>query len=58
MAKASPTPSAGLTKRRTDVEYLGQCVLCPYAIFSDQAWGRAPRPWLGKAHNECGAVTV
>lgn len=35
-------------------EEIGGCVICKHGIFSDQEWGRAPKPWLGKAHTWCG----
>ncbi|HZN76058.1 MAG TPA: hypothetical protein VFC00_30880 [Micromonosporaceae bacterium] len=36
-------------------EHIGDCVVCKLGIFSDQEWGRARRPLLGKAHViDCG----
>lgn len=56
MAKRSPKPGVTLNKATAQVEHLGNCVICTEGIFSDQEYGRAPRPLLGKAHTRCGGA--
>lgn len=41
------------------VDEIGCCVVCKRGIFSDQEYGRAPKPALGKAHVvPCGGVVA
>lgn len=47
---------AAINKARGKVEQIGSCVYCRAGIFSNQEWGRAPRPLIGKAHAWCGGV--
>lgn len=49
---ASPKPTM---PGRNKTEEIGGCVVCKQGIFSDQEWGRAPRPLIGKAHEWCAA---
>lgn len=53
MAKPTPMPGRRTFGQKGDVEHLGSCVFCKHGIFSDQEHGRAPRPFLGKAHTAC-----
>ena len=48
---SSPT---AITKS-SKVDHIGNCVVCKHGIFTDQEYGRAPKPLLGKAHKSpCG----
>ena len=49
-------PRSGINKVNAAVDHLGNCVYCKLGIFSDQEHGRAQRPFLGKAHKECGGA--
>lgn len=43
-------------KPKSRPEQVGSCVVCKAGIFSDQDYGRAPKPLLGKAHAYCGGM--
>lgn len=53
-AKLIGSPSPNL--KRGKPEEVGGCVVCKQGIFTDQEWGRAPRPLIGKAHAWCGGA--
>lgn len=48
-----PKPKAGKQKAPENV---GCCVVCHKGVFSNEEYGRAPKPLLGKAHAWCGGV--
>jgi hypothetical protein len=48
--KPSPVPSLGGPVPTSGAEYVGHCVKCRKAIHTDQEWGRAEAPLIGKAH--------
>lgn len=56
IGSARPTIRANGVK--ATVDHVGNCVVCKHGIFTDQEWGRAPKPLLlGKAHIQpCGGV--
>lgn len=53
-----PGSPSGNTRNRpkSAPEHIGDCVVCKGGIFSNDEWGRAPRPLLGKAHTRCGGA--
>lgn len=53
---ATAKPIANRGRGFTHTEEIGACVKCKLGIFSDQEWGRAPKPLLGKAHTSCGGT--
>jgi hypothetical protein len=56
MAARIAKPRSGINKVDASIEHIGHCVVCKLGIFSNETWGRAPLPLLGKAHTTCGGA--
>lgn len=51
------TPTGNTKSRPKDApEHIGDCVVCKHGIYTNETYGRAPKPLLGKAHTWCGGA--